>query len=244
MLSSSEKLFLNQQKTLFNRSLQQGFPVVSGFLNLREQAIVKESFNEVILVGGLQNAERVQAIYTTNSTFKSDDYIKVIEINYPKKFQSLGHRDVLGAILNIGIERSQIGDIRIVNERIQVVVSAKIFPFVTENFTRVNKVSISLKEVKLPDFLRYNTEVEIMFDFFSSLRLDVIVAKTFNISRGETAKLIEKGYVSCDHRTIYSANYQIRENELLSVKSYGRIQVKNILNTTSKGKIKIEYIKY
>ena len=115
-------------------------PRFSKFLDERGQAeILKEPFANTMLYGGYEDAEwkMFGAFPDYMEATGSEFPIKVLEIR--KKYKTpLGHRNYLGTILSLGIDRNKIGDILVEDSGAYVFVSSDISDFLAENITKIS----------------------------------------------------------------------------------------------------------
>ena len=74
----------------------------------------------------------------------------------------------------------------------------------------------------------------------SSSRIDCIISGLYNISRQESAKLINNEKVQLNYEKITSCSKEIKSGCLISVRGKGRSQITNIGDLTKKGKIKVQ----
>ena len=71
-------------------------------------------------------------------------------------------------------------------------------------------------------------------------RVDAVIAKLFGISREESLGLFKKGLVFANGRTIQSASYVPKQDELISVRGHGRFIYRGYETTTRKGKLNLQ----
>lgn len=65
-----------------------------------------------------------------------------------------------------------------------------------------------------------------------------------NISRRESALLINAGKVEVNHKEAVSVSAAVKENDLISVRGHGRIILEKFGNTTGSGRIHVLFKKY
>lgn len=147
---------------------------------------------------------------------------------------TLGHRDVLGALLSLGVKREKFGDIIIVDDVIQFVVAKEIAPFVQMNVTTIGKAKVSLEEQLLSQLLVVEEQWEEETFTVSSLRLDAILAQCFRISRQKAQALIDQNFVKVNWKTVDQAHMECQEGDLLSLRGYGRCRLQAIVGQTKK----------
>lgn len=195
--------------------------------------------------GGRENAERVMLrIGSVQELGYSQGYpIKIIEIK-PKnaKFaDSLTHRDFLGALMNLGIERSTLGDI-VINDSVgYVFCTEKIAPFILENLDRIKHTSVScavcdgIPQVCEPKPTEKVTQV-------TSLRVDLVVAKVYNLSRSVCKDMFASQKIFVNGRICESPGYALKENDLVSVRGFGRFTYTATCGMSKKGKLNIKVL--
>ena len=109
------------RKRLLDLSRQadrKGIVLFSDFLNLNEQNIFhslqKELYTTAELSGGYEQAERQMVAFIPDALCYEWSYPFVCihaDPQYPKYAEKLTHRDVLGALMHLGLDRSKIGDL-------------------------------------------------------------------------------------------------------------------------------------
>jgi len=176
--------------------------------------------------------------YLDEDTFPIEDYICAISAKVP--FGAPTHRDFLGAILGLGIERDCVGDI-IVGEESFFLVTRKIAPFILQNLDKVGRLGVKLKEVPLdavPDKNEPYTEIEASV---ASMRLDALIAAAFNVSRSTAVQGIEAGLVSVNFLLCENAACILNEGDLISYRGKGRAKIAALGNLSKKGR---QFVKF
>ncbi len=229
---------------LYGRAYEKGYKIFSEFLNLEEQSILADSLLPCKKYGGYETAERVVAGF--GEDIKSCDFpIKYLVISpVSKKFaDSLSHRDFLGGLMNLGIKREMLGDIIVYDNCGYLLCLEQISDYIINNLTRVRHTNVDVKEIEaLPENIIKEPEpVELVV---SSLRLDVLVSAVYNLSRNNTSKLFSAGKIFVNSRLTENTSYQIKENDIISVRGFGRFTFLKQLRTTKKDRVVIEVKKY
>ncbi len=114
-----QDFFLKRIRELANLSYQRDIVTFSDFLNLNEQNMVNSQNLRALGVtvqsfGGYNNAERQMVAFHPDAlAFPWEFPIDCLKIEpVSGKFaDALSHRDYLGALLNLGVDRSVLGDI-------------------------------------------------------------------------------------------------------------------------------------
>ncbi|MGM9921979.1 MAG: RNA-binding protein [Bhargavaea sp.] len=221
-------------------------PKLTGFLDPRQRYIVRAVAGSEDLViketGGLPEAER-QRMIIAPSYFEAqpEDYeIAVMEIRYPSKFIELGHRDVLGSLTGLGIDRARFGDIRTGDGVIQFSADRSLADYLSANLQSVGKAKVRVSEVGHPESLLPLTErYEEESITVTSLRLDTVLAGALNLSRQKAASLIQSGRVKVNHAVRESVSFELSDSDLLSVRGHGRIRIEEIGGRTKKERIRL-----
>lgn len=250
-LEKEEILLQKRMIELSNMAERKYINTFTDFLNLAEinlfYSIKKElSTVEYGMFGGYDEAERkVLCFYGDSSVKAFSSYISCIKIlPLNKKFSDdLTHRDFLGAILNLGIERCMIGDILVREKEGYVFCKTSISRFIIDNLDKVKHTNVRLSIVEGND-LDIKPNFKEIRGTVSSDRLDSIIALAFNTSRSSATSLITGGKVYIDGRLIEHNSYNLKENETISVRGHGKLIYKGLENQTKKGRYYVTLLKY
>lgn len=239
-----EELMLQKRLLELSKlSFQRGIVTYSDFLNLNELNILhtmpkKELYSSYVTFGGYDFSERQMAAFLPDALCYEYFYpISVLKIKpLQKKFsEALSHRDYLGAILNLGIERCKIGDILVQDDCAILFIHQSLEAFIKEELVRVRHTSVFTEAIEWDTF-DYTPRIEEKKGTVSSLRLDALLALAFSSSRSKLVSLIEGGRVFVNGRLVTSNGYQIKENDIVSVRGMGRFQYKETMSQTKKGR--------
>lgn len=219
---------------------------LTDFLDPREQQILKKVIGDSSEVhchffGGTENAERQRAVIVPEYyTYDIEDYqITIFEIEYPKKFISIEHPQVLGTLMSLGLKREKFGDILIEEDRIQVVIAKEIHSYIHLQLTAVGRAKISLKEIPLSEAIVIKNSWNEETVTVSSLRLDAVVSALYLISRQKSQLLIEHGMVKVNFVVLEKVSFVCGELDMISVRGYGRTKIMSIEGKTKKEKWRI-----
>lgn len=233
---------------LANKSYNSGIFLFTDFLGLMEQS----AFNEVkraiaplpySIYGGAEGAERVMIRFGDEESLGYSVPYPIVCIKaepVSQKFaDKLTHRDFLGALLNLGIERSTLGDIPILDNVGYIFAKEDIAEFIISELTRVKRTDVKLSIVdELPEGELYKTERRRVQA--NGERLDAVISKVFSLSREEGQSLFSKKLVFVDGRLCENTSYIPKRNERISVRGYGRMVYLGYESTSKKGKLNIE----
>ncbi len=201
----------------------------------------------ICVFGGFADAERKMIGFCPDffDITEADFPIKAVEIETDKRFSSsLSHRDYLGSILGLGIDRDRTGDIIINGNKALVLAMEDIADYIAANLFKVGRTPVRCT-VKDTDGIDMGTRnVKELFSTVPSLRLDCIVSSAFGISRGNAKALIDAEKVQLNWETVTSASCEVNEGDVLSARGFGRAKVKEIKGRTKKDRIGIVIDRY
>lgn len=240
---------LRRFKELKDRSAQGGIYTYSSFHSVGTASLAYEVAPEkdVMLWGGTVNSERVVIRFgDPDELYYEEDFpIRILRVSpRQEKFsETLTHRDFLGAILNLGIERDMIGDILVHDNSAYFFVLEKLAALVCSDLDRVKHTSVNcsivseLPEDYLPKLLEENITV-------SSPRLDAVIAKVYHLSRGDAKELFDSEKVTVNGRLCINPETILRENSKVTVRGYGKFEYRGEERITKKGKTGITILRY
>ena len=243
--------FIKRIRELANLSYQRDIVTFSDFLNLNEQSLVKSQasqFPGVVMegFGGYDQAERQMIAFHPDALVFSWDYpiccIKV-EPKALKFSEPLTHRDYLGTILGLGVERSVIGDILVQDHGAWIFCHKKINDFLLENLCRVRHTTVTAYSVEDPSEMP-KPKLSPVFGTCSSIRLDALIAIAFQSSRSSMVSFIESGQVFVNGKLVTSNGYEPLEGDIISVRGKGRFRFDGIQGKTKKGRTSVTLMRY
>lgn len=246
-----DDFFIKRIRELATLSYQRDIVTFSDFLNLNEQNLVKSQathFPGIMIEGhgGYDGAERqIIAFYPADLGFYWEYPICCLKVE-PKaaKFsQILTHRDYLGTILGLGVERSVVGDILVKEQGAWVFCHDKIADFIMENLCRVRHTAVTVSKVENPEELPAPS-FSTVSGTCTSVRLDALISIAFQASRSSMVSYIEGGQVFVNGKLITSNGYEPKEGDIISVRGKGRFIFEKISGKTKKGRIGVCLLKY
>ena len=197
--------------------------------------------------GGREDSERVMLRFgdPRDIGYEESFPIRVLRIapKAPKFAEQLTHRDFLGALMNLGIERSAVGDILVHENTAYAYVVERLADFMTESITRVRHTAVvgtlidAIPAEALPDISRQSLNVP-------ALRLDSIVARVFGLSREKAKNLFAAGHVSIGGRECLSPDRKPAEGDIVSVRGYGKFVFYEVAGETKKGRLNVDIGRY
>ena len=246
-MSDELELLKKRFSELYRKAYDGGYFTFTDFLGLAEQSALSEltpKFHTgfIKLFGGADGAERVMARFGDPDDIGYDVPFPIlcvaVEPLSQKFADKLTHRDFLGALLNLGIERSTLGDIVIRDNVGYVFAEEKIAEFITCELSRVKRTDIKATIAQeLPDGELFKTEQKRIQ--IQSERLDAVIAKSYNLSREDAQTLVKRSLVFVNGKETTSSSYSPKVGDKISVRGHGRFIYLGPQSLTRKGKMNI-----
>lgn len=197
--------------------------------------------------GGADGCERVVIRFGNRDElgYEIPFPIKLLKLEpVNKKFaDELTHRDFLGSLMNLGIERSVLGDIVVRENRAYVFVLEKMADYIRDNLTRVKHTVISCSiPDELPDDVKPVLKAYTLI--LSGVRLDGIIAKLYKLSRNDSQELFGENKVFVNGRATLSSRYEPKSDDVISVRGFGKFIYRGISGETRKGRITVTVEQY
>lgn len=238
-----EREFIDQVTDWKENVEQQYASKLTDFLDPREQHILKSIIGEsgdvkYSFFGGIDNGERKRALlYPDYLTPNEEDFqISLFEIEYPKKFVTIEHRQVLGTLMSLGLKRGKFGDILIADERVQFLAATEAASFIINHVETIGRAGVKLVEKPLDQALDLKEIWDENEITVSSLRLDTVISSVFHLSRQKSQLFIQHGVVKVNWTMIENPSFSCGEGDLISVRGYGRSKILRIDGKTKKEK--------
>ena len=168
-----------------------------------------------------------------------DEAVRAVRIT-GSGFRSLTHRDYLGSILGLGLERDALGDVAVQNEREAIVFCPKtIADFLIVSLKKVASDTVKCKPYELDDTFTDGKQYRPINDTVASPRLDCVVAALTNLSREAAQNAIRTGLVEVDFEPEERTDFSLIPPITLSVRGYGRFVLRSFDGETRKGRLRM-----
>ncbi len=249
-MDHEQQQFQKRIRELEETSWNESRFLFTGFLNEAEYADVLALGDPACTLkadGGYEGAGRVMVRFGDPEVFGYEEPfpIAVLKISplMEKYADALTHRDFLGAILNLGIERRVIGDILVNGSSAYVMCEERMSDYLIQNLTRVKHTSVSAALVdSLPDTVSPKLsarEIQV-----SSNRIDAVIAQVYHLSRSTAQDLLHSGQVFLNGRAIDNTSCELHEEDQVSVRHSGKFRYSGAIRTTKKGKLCVRIEQY
>ena len=252
-MSDELELLKRRFVELAKRAYNSGIFTFTDFLGLAEQAAFAEVSREIfgieyVKFGGAEGAERVMIRFGSESDlgYSMPFPISLIKVEplSQKYAEKLSHRDFLGAIMNLGIERDTMGDIVIIDNVGYIFVKEDMATYIAESLERVGGDKVTVRQVKIGEGFASQRRVQRLSDTVASARLDCVVASLANLSRESAQQVIRDGRVELDYRSEERVDRTIVPPATVSVRGVGKFRVLSVGPQTKKGRYRLSAEKY
>lgn len=246
-ISDRDKLFCSKLDDAVELCLTRQKPYFFSFMSERKQIVAKNylksvCFDNYAFLGGYENSERKVLGLFFDEPSEDDFPVSPIAFKF-RKCDKLSHRDFLGALMSLGIEREAVGDILIEDGRCVTFVKSELKDYITSQIFKIGNVGISFdtyNSVNLPCGRGFEEQSYIV----SSLRLDNVVAAITGLSREKTKTLILSGCVGVNFVPEQNVSRIIKIDTTLTIRGRGKFILNDISGKTKKGRIKISVLHY
>lgn len=219
------------EKLLQSISFVENRNTVTKFLTNFEQVVLSQivAYNysdfKVEFFGGFDDAERKKAKIISNEYYDVDYDIVCLKAKFNNKFNKVEHRNILGAVHNLGINFNRFGDIIVLENEVYIFVDDEISDYIAMEFTKAGRVNLDFQRVDLTE-----VKIEKKYEDFeivsSSFRIDSIVAKITNKSRSKVKEFLEQDFIKLNHVILRNGEKTCTPDDIISIRKYGRYVVK------------------
>lgn len=192
-------------------------------------------------IGGASGAERKKFVIYPPYLDETKISAEVNLVQAKGRFvdKKFSHRDFLGALLGLGIQRGKIGDIWLHENGAVIVIDKSIYSFLQVNSFQIKGVDLVLEELNPATWQPPGEKGKLITTTVASLRLDVIAAAGFGTSRSKIVPEIKGGRFKINWREIKDVSFICRHGDTISARGRGRLKILEITGETKKGRIKV-----
>lgn len=250
-MMADEELIARHLFDLARSSERGSYFTFSRFLGLAERSVLSGIARELpvpfTIFGGASEAERVVCRFGDDEELGYSEPFPITCLHVSPKQEKfadkLTHRDFLGSILALGIERDSLGDIILRENSAYVFILSDMADFVARELVTVKHTAVRCRITdELPEGELYRTELcRIQL---SSERLDSTVAKLFSLSRDDAQALVARGLVFVEGKMVDRPSYTPHKDERISVRGHGRFIYLGPVSTSRRGKLNVELLRF
>jgi RNA-binding protein YlmH len=258
--TKEDKLLLSVLADRFRQCEDKMYPVNSDFLDMRQQSLAEEQFLRktagYCFWGGYADAERRIMIFlpdyldweTARANYgKLDpegDPLVVLRACSTAKQTDLSHRDYLGALMSLGINRSKLGDIIVRDNGADIVILRELADYLLLNYERVGRYTLECEILPTSELAGIEATTKELSVNVSSLRLDSVAAAAFGVSRSKTADAISAKLLAVNNLQVTKTDILLSEGDVLTWKGKGKAKLAEVGGKTRKERIWITISKY
>ena len=209
-----EEVFVKKVLEFKDQALYKQRLVLTKFLNPYHQSIVYSivgNQNDLIVIedGGMVDSEMKRLIIAPSfyQIEKEDFEIVLAKISYAKPFGTLNHRDILGALMSLGVKRELFGDI---------------YEYVKNNLIKIKRSKVKILESE--EIITIKHQYISKTFIVSSFRLDKVVSTLYGVPRSKAVSYIQSGFVKVNHKEVEEINYLCNNSDIISLRRHGRVK--------------------
>ena len=245
------------------RTARHGRPHFIGFLDMHQTALaqaVRADGVQTCFWGGYSGAERVMfgvfpPDYDGGRPYawrdegdSGDSGAAALHAAFPitplvlrcRAAVMLNHRDVLGALMGLGIERATVGDIRTEPGRCVCLVRRELAAHIAQQLTAVGREGVTAAEAasaEIPQLLPAAQPPKEISDTVASPRVDCVVASLAHCGRSAAAERIRAGLVQRNGVVCTGASDPLAVGDVLVIRGVGKFTIRALGPQTRKGRL-------
>ena len=200
-----------------------------------------EIYASIETFGIFEHAERRIISFNCSSFYQMP--IKVLLIKTSNKFQKVEHKDYLGSIMALGIERSKLGDLIVIDNLCYVPCTEDIAIYIIDNLGKIKNTPCNIEVLtsyeNLPEY-----QYDELIITTTSLRIDTIISGIIGISRSKGLSALSSGGILLNYSPVYDKSKLVSMGDTLTLRTYGKFIIKEIIGETKSGRLKVKVLKF
>lgn len=206
------------------------------FLDGKLQKLVKNKLGKTKYQIYLPYQDSEKVIYYTSGIPKVSLYeIKIKDI--------ITHRDILGTLFSLGIDPSMYGDIIVKDNHYYIFILDIIENYLFSHLLMIKNSRVELEKKAINFLDNYQRQYESIELIVSSERLDSIISCILQIKRDDAVSKIKEKDILVNYDIVKSC-YKLKNNDIISIRRYGKYCYNGIIKTTKKNNYVISVDKY
>ena len=233
-------------RELNSRAQRRGMVGCTGFLTPAEQQWAladsrQTGLDGLVLWGGPPQSERKMAFFFPDWADPEDyPYDEAAGVHLTARFGAPTHRDVLGAVLALGVERHAVGDIAVMGEEAWFIALAPVARLAAQSLERVGRAGVRAELTPWQSVPAPVAETRPVRFTVQSLRLDAAVSGLFRLSRTEAQNAVAAGRVSLNHLECQRADARVAAGDVIALRGEGKGRICTCDSLTRKGRVAVE----
>lgn len=250
----SDELLVSRIEDIALSCEKNGIPRFCGFFDARQKKLALKAasrygFCRFKCWGGYPEAERVLIGVLPGDDFEDEQDdgesrfpVVSVKLKYPER-ACLTHRDILGAIMSLGLKRDAVGDILIFENFSVVYLKTEMLNYVLSQFDRIGRYNVKC-EINDCDNLPIKYNFKEIRGTIASERIDCALSCLLKLSRSNCVELIKRGHVKVEYETCESPSRNIKKDYVITVAGHGKYIIVEIGPQTRKGRYNFLAKKY
>ena len=245
-----DRLLLARVWDKYEQTERRNIPSATVFLSPRERQLAQAMLNAAgvrsgyLFDGGYEGAERTVLLFLPGwAEEPAGDELVFLRASFHGG-ESLTHRDILGSLMGLGVVRERVGDILVSPHSADIVAAPPLREFFLREWDQAGRVKLTVTEIGREALCVPQTQVKVIRDTVSSLRLDAVTATAFSMSRGRAAELIAAGKVSLDHVPCLKGDKPVGEGAVITARGLGKARLAGVSGLSKKGRTGITVERY
>lgn len=249
-----------EERLLFAKALDQAYscmkrqePAFTDFMDRAKCGRFMERLRNAgafraAVFGGTEDCERLMMGFCVPGEELLPEMFPIRAIRIRRKNRKFGqaglsHRDYLGSLLGLGIDRGKLGDILVSEEEAVCFAAEEITPYICAALEQVSKTAVVAEECEM-DGAAFAKKTEKKRITVASMRLDAVAGEVFHLSRAKTQGLIGAEKAAVNWAAVTSASCLLKEGDMVSLRGFGRFRVGEAGGRTKKDKLVLEIEQY
>ena len=233
-----DKIMVSHLLDIDFRANEKGIVLSGDFLDLNRASVMADAEKyfscNLHFFGGFDDAERKVIYFVPDGT---DPEYKDLCLLSSSASAPLSHREVLGSLMSLGIDRKLIGDILISEKQVQIIAKKEISGFIVQNFLRAGRVKLSFEECSIEELEAPEKNTKEITGTIKTLRLDSVVALAFGLSRSSAKEFINASKVFVNDKNILKSDFPVKEGDKLTLRGKGKAFLKEVGDLSRKERI-------
>ncbi len=250
---NQEEVFLQKRIIdLANQSYRNNQFTFTPFLSQADQDVFYKSLSSLSgisyeMSGGVEGCDRQMVRFGNSDDLGYEEPFPIVCIQISPRLlkyaENLSHRDYLGSLMNLGIERDTMGDIQIKEKTAYLFCHEKVAEYITEHLDKVRHTNVkcdildTFPQAVLPTLASERLIV-------SSVRMDLVIAKIYHLSRNDSILLFRQKKIFANGRLMENNSAVLKQGDVISVRGYGKFIFDGVSQETKKGNLNINISRY
>lgn len=203
---------------------------------------------QTVLFGGTEDCERLMLGFFPEEQQAETERFPICALRIRRKNRKFGqaglsHRDYLGSLLGLGIDRGKLGDILVGEEEALCFAAEEIAPYICASLEQVSKTAVTAEECEA-EAAEFAKKTEKRRITVASMRLDAVVGEVYHLSRAKAQAMIGAEKASVNWSAVVNVSRSLQEGDMVSLRGFGRFRIGKTDGRTKKDKIVLEVEQY